>query len=78
MFVEIKPNKNESYNTNARYVSKKFEGHCFTCGMYGHRFVECRYGANNHVLYMHPRPNGDQMRNFDNRVNLNGKRPYGN
>lgn len=52
-----KPNINASYNTNARYVSKKFEGHCFTCRMYGHRSIECRCGANNLVPHMHPRPN---------------------
>lgn len=70
-----KPNRNANYNTNASYVSKKFEGHCFTCGMYEHRSIECRYGANNHISHMHPKPNGNYMRNFDIRINMNWQRP---
>lgn len=73
-----KPNRNANYNTNARYVSRKFEGHCFTCGMYGHRHVECRYGENKLVTHMHPRPNGAWIRNFDNWENLNWQRSYDN
>lgn len=46
--------------------------------MYGHRLVVCRYGANNPAPHMHSRPNGNWMRNFDNQVNMNWKRPYGN
>lgn len=73
-----KPNRNANYNTNARYVSRKFEGHCDTCGMYGHRHIECRYGSNNPIPHMHSRPNGDRIRNFNNQVNRNWQRSYGN
>lgn len=54
-----KPNNNKGYNANVRYVSRRFEGHCYTCNMYGHRSVECRYEEKNLACHMNPRPIGD-------------------
>lgn len=66
-----RPNVNTSYNANARYVSRRFEGHCYICNIYGHRLVECKYGVNNSTPHMNPRPINDWRRTYDNRRNMN-------
>lgn len=71
-------NGNTCYNANTRYVSKRFEGHCFTCKIYGHRSVECKFGENNPVPHMSSRPNGNWMRSYENRGNMNWQIPYVN
>lgn len=71
-----RPNESTCYNANTRYV--RFEGHCFTCNMYGHRSIECRYGEKNLAPHMNPRPNGDWRRTYENWGNMNWQKPHVN